>query len=82
MASQIIGAKMDFLINVAGTTKQTFGKKKIKLDTYFIPCTKINTKHQKFQCENTQTCISSGSKQGEFFYSLGIRKAFSQCLKV
>ena len=52
MAPQIIGAKMDFLINVAKTTKKTFGKKKkIKLDTYFIPCTKINTKHQKCKCE-------------------------------
>lgn len=27
MAPQIIGVKMDFLINVARTTKQSFGKK-------------------------------------------------------
>ena len=44
MAPQIIGAKMDFLINVAKTTKQTFGKKKDKIR--HILYTMHKNKHQ------------------------------------
>ena len=44
MAPQIIGAKMDFLINVAKTTKQTFGEKKDKIR--HILYTMHKNKHQ------------------------------------
>lgn len=44
MAPQIIGAKMDFLINVARTTKHTFGKKKDKIR--HILYTMHKNKHQ------------------------------------